>query len=854
MRGAAAVIITVLLLFALVALTLFGFTRLSPPEITSDAAGTRAFMLSMMGIERAMAELPRAASLPVHGSAVRDGEPLEEEFWTWWGEDRNANGALDAGEDVNGNLRLDVAGLEIGAALRPSFAEMEGRTPRGVVVDGKVVGVSGTFGGAGPASPATEHYVLRVTEAASRIWINGPPDATRRMVVHLVRRLGLPRTVAAAIAEARGCRTEEDLIPRIGLDHWRVVSPYLTTQAWVDADTLGACPMESRVRPHLPGDPVYSRGHLRPRRLVQQPRAPVNINSAPAIVLACVLEGLQGYWVEEGGPGLGLSGYGGGYTWMERPLSWRSRDAALGTLRLSTPVSAAQADALALAAVAARTDRPFRTWDDFRRFLDAQVRLGVIDAMQAEAVRANADPNSLLNDFNPDRNAWSPIDKTDLVGGTTEFAFASMGVFVVESLGRVTDPGGKVLAERMQKAHIRAWEVWRETTEAGFLRGVADGADPRTQISAFDGDGTTRSGLALEAWPEAPPWTTRDRNVISTLWYDGRIGLAPLLVPPAAETWLRASLTPPVRETLEADDWRVRSPSPDPAEQTARDRLARQPRADGEPIPGPLVIDAGKAPEDGRGTPVGMVFPDGASLEAGSCLRYRALDNLPSRDGQTRSGCVSFWFKPAFDPARSSRPRTLWSIDRSRAPGSSGFLDSPVFGAWLFPGSPASEGPYAYGFRLAGLAGFGIGHHAAADRPEPRGWVTAGIATGRAEFEGFAPLAWVHLAFAWDLDAPAPRAFRMAVNGRVVPAANAFEAIPGSLPLRERIDLAASAPGTSTWVSFGALASDPVRNLPLDGTIDEIRIGTAEAFEEARRDAAEGRYARVDDRTRPRRG
>lgn len=94
----------------------------------------------------------------------------------------------------------------------------------------------------------------------------------------------------------------------------------------------------------------------------------------------------------------------------------------------------------------------------------------------------------------------------------------------------------------------------------------------------------------------------------------------------------------------------------------------------------------------------------------------------------------------------------------------------------------------------------------------------------------------------------------MAVNGRVVPAANAFEAIPGSLPLRERIDLAASAPGTSTWVSFGALASDPVRNLPLDGTIDEIRIGTAEAFEEARRDAAEGRYARVDDRTRPRRG
>ncbi|KAF0240655.1 MAG: hypothetical protein FD180_4827 [Planctomycetota bacterium] len=934
-RGAARVVIlTVCFFFALILLTIVGLTRLQPVAVRGQDGSVRARMLAHAGIQRALEELPKEASRAWQGRDAIAGEPRPGELWTYWGEDSNANGAREDGEDANGNSLLDAIGAPIDEALRPSYAKLHGALPQKVMVEGRARGVSGFL--RGTHRDEGDHYALRVTDAASRIWLNGPPERTRPMLVRLARRLGYQEAVANQIAgqvtahvgavhksreEAAGrelsaeemivLRSEEELIPIVGLDAWRRLEPYVTAHAWVDLDTLDICPAKRRVREVHPGEPVFALGDLRPFALRVLPRAPINLNTAPAFVLAAVFEGVQGVWVEEASRPLGSSGWGAGYEWMDRPLSSADAGSAVGTLRETTRVTANQADRLAGKVLAARARAPFRTWDGFYRFLQRQVRDGVIDAMQAEAIRANADPNSLLNDFNPDRNAWVPIDKTDLLSATTEFCFSSMGVFVVESLGRVLDKTGQVLARHVVKAHVKAYEVWRETTESQFLAALRAGAEPEAQIGLYDGDGTTRRGLALEVLPDSAPDAPADRDAVKWLWFDGRIGLATLISPGGPGTWQRsleltteermrreagpgtwllATLTPPIREALDADDFRVRSTiwkcpkhpevrerAPgkcttcgawlveDPEERRKLEREARRPRLEGEPSPGPLVQNS--SPQTGRGGPEGgndvpaaspgRLFLDGAYLERDACLRYRALDNLPWKNGQTRSGCVSFWLKPAFDPRRSSRPRTLWSIDRRAIAVAPGLVEAPVFGAYLFPAGPdgvGAEGPYDYGFPLRGLAGFGIGQREAAQGGGEGGWTVAGVATGRTEFNAIRPHEWVHLAFAWDLDQPADRAFRMAVNGRLVPAVNSFEQQPGSLPLGARIDLSADGPGQSTWISFGALGDDPRRNFPLDATIDEIRVGSLEAFEEARRDATEGRYARVADRAPKRAG
>ncbi|MCE9583051.1 MAG: LamG domain-containing protein [Planctomycetes bacterium] len=872
--AAAVVILTVLFFFALIGLTIYSLTRLQPPATIGDSDATRALMLAHAGIDRALQELPAAAGRAWQGRDDVPGESRPGEPWTFWGEDVNANGTLDPGDDANANSVLDAIGQPLEEAQRPSFAEMLGPSPRAVTVNGHARGVSGFLSGS--RNPQGDHYVLRVTDAASRIFLNSPPGRLRQMLPHLTRRLGLPESVAGRIAahteaafalaekDARDSgkefrpedvvafRSEEDLIPLVGEEVYRRLEPYVTAHAWVDTNTLAPCQPENRVRRIRPGEPVFALGDLRPTALVREPRAPVNLNTAPEFVLAVVFEGVQGAWLEESAAALGPAGWGAGYEWMDRAVSFTAPDGALGMLRASRRVSAAQADRLASAVLRARARSPFRTWDDFRRFLDRMVLEQVIEAPQAEALRANADPNALLNDFNPDANAWAAIDKTDLLEGTTEFCFSSMGYFVVESLGRVLNVDGKVAAKRLLKAHVKAYEVWRETVESEFLSALAAGAEPEVQIGLYDGDGVTRRGLALEVLPEAAPDAPGDRASVSHFWYDGRIGLATLISPGGPSTWLRATLTPPMREALAADDFRVRPPArPEDVEKYRR--AARLPRPEGEPLPSPL-IEKPATHETGADAPPaaspGRLFPDGAFLERDACLRFRALDNLPWKDGQTRSGSVSFWLKPAFDPRRASRPRTLWSIDRRAEATAPGLVEAPVFGSFLFPAGAdgvASEGPYSYGFPLRGLVGFGIGQRETADGGGAGGWTVAGIATGRADFSAIRPHEWVHVAFAWDLDQPVDRAFRMAVNGRLVPVPNAFEQQPGSLPLRSAIDLSANGPGDTTWISFGALGDDPRRNFALDGTVDEIRVGTLDAFEIARRDAVEGRYARVGD-------
>lgn len=65
------------------------------------------------------------------------------------------------------------------------------------------------------------------------------------------------------------------------------------------------------------------------------------------------------------------------------------------------------------------------------------------------------------------------IDKTDINRGTTELCFFSNGVFEITSIGQVVK-GGTTLAERKVRATVRAYNIWRETTQLQFSQGTFD--------------------------------------------------------------------------------------------------------------------------------------------------------------------------------------------------------------------------------------------------------------------------------------------------------------------------------------------------------------------------------------------
>ncbi|HYG73612.1 MAG TPA: hypothetical protein VEK08_01165 [Planctomycetota bacterium] len=65
------------------------------------------------------------------------------------------------------------------------------------------------------------------------------------------------------------------------------------------------------------------------------------------------------------------------------------------------------------------------------------------------------------------------IDKTDLNRSTTEFSFDSAGIYEIQSVGQVMKRG-EVLAEKKVAALVKVYSVWRESTQAQFVRGVIE--------------------------------------------------------------------------------------------------------------------------------------------------------------------------------------------------------------------------------------------------------------------------------------------------------------------------------------------------------------------------------------------
>ncbi|MBI4617544.1 MAG: hypothetical protein HY720_28290, partial [Planctomycetes bacterium] len=437
----ASVLVVVLGVLIVLSTLAIAFARISSLERTASTTRVdevRARFLAWAGVERALAE-----------ARVASQRPWDAPDAAWFYRGTAGNSA--------GN------GVLLAEATLPSF--LAGNDPGGRAYSGSL---PPTY------EPLGDTYVVKVLDAGSMIDLNAPSDPRRapadeplvRMLSNLSRALdpGNPPITPVEAEMVLAYRQtlqdgrfwdERELLGIPGNpvteEDFGLLEDFVTTWAW--ADPAMVAPMDPALVPAVGNDVA---GRVPTGDVVREIRRPVDVNTAPREVLAAVFADLAALRIDRD---------------LNRMPAGGTRWQATGRADRTTPVSFAQASSLAQAIVTRREATPFRNWAEFRSFLDAQVTGGAIDRLQALAILANCDPNVDTHRANPGLPVFREIDKFDLVVSTTEFSFSSMGVFEIESLGRVTHEGGEILAQARVRAAIEVYQVLRHTTQGDFERG-----------------------------------------------------------------------------------------------------------------------------------------------------------------------------------------------------------------------------------------------------------------------------------------------------------------------------------------------------------------------------------------------
>ncbi len=227
---------------------------------------------------------------------------------------------------------------------------------------------------------------------------------------------------------------------------------------------------------------------------------------------------------------------------------------------------------------------------------DSQV---LLSRRQAEALIANFNPNARLNKFNPDASRRQTMDKSDVTVHSTEFCFEPMGAFEIASVGYVHSKDRTIVARAGLVATVRNQEVWRETTQADFLRGQFSTANPSVAPVA--------GGVGLTTYPQPALGDLRQ-----TCIEDGWIQLSTYEVP--SGPYLRLSRGS-FDDSFDLDE-------------------AGGGATGFADVAGPYAGDLFEP-----ATP-GALHPDGAYAARDATPRYAALGNMPGK-----CGTIAFWVK-----------------------------------------------------------------------------------------------------------------------------------------------------------------------------------------------------------------
>jgi len=700
------IVISVLGLISVLAMCFITVAQLERRATERRVNATRALLLARSGLEDVLARLAL-------------GQDPESAVCRYEGEDQNANAILDASEasaEIYGPGMLDRDACPLDQARRPSFCVLNASDPLQRPEDGRLRGYSGRL--SGEASPDGNVYALKI--ASGGFHINGGDPAQPANVGYnavLFRMMGiLAREIGPPLAQVDG----ENLLSQRPLQGWSTfaevrdlalggsqakldaLQPYLALRAWTDKRVIAPNATDGtagsvnqvnkgylcwgdikrdRRNPAKPSSraPDFERMPRTPAGRVVG-RSPVDLAWArtrrPA--LSALLEGLSGLYLDED-------------TACLRIVPIQPAELC-GTLRAVTLTATSGLLSTALNAFMGSGSN-VSTWQQFNTFCDGIPFLAVagVSTTDIKAVRdlikANFNPNSDLNKFNPCRGAWKHVDKSDLLAYSTEFSLTPIQARRVECLGLVLAPSGRILARRTLEATVSPPGVVRLATQRemvsedlGNLDMPGDERNPRLPgycvngTSAFlnPSNGTDRTwgqaldttsipmpgysaasgnwmggaskGVALQTYPEPcfdttpnqtmPPTypdATGTRLAINPADYAGGIQLAAVETArdafyTAGSDIRRMTLLSRFDDGFDLDDW---------------DTLAAASRNCLPAALQPTTAELGLSVWCSNvGSKLNNLYPDGAYCEASNFPSYYDKDNCHGTHG-----VLSFWVK-----------------------------------------------------------------------------------------------------------------------------------------------------------------------------------------------------------------
>ncbi len=566
------IVLGILGVLAVLGVSFVTIARLERKASQQRLWGTRALLLARSGIEDALARLA-------------SGQDPDAQECRYRGEDLDGSGALDGPEPDAERFRpghLDTESCPLDLTLVPSFAVRSGGSGTLRLIDGRPRGCSGAL--QGDLGPSGNQYGLKILGGGFYVnggnpevdvWRSSYADTLRRMLGDLAQALdledgsedGLPvgRGDGEALIHSRplgGWTSWEGISTLLGPEKFAVLRPYLCLSAWVDRHVIRPNPgwgwaynsrPDASLNRTLPGgrpDPgargeidaidfapdferVYDWGAVPQRLGPNEGRAPVELAWArrrrPALL--ALLSNLRGNWLDEGV----------GTVYANGDLYAQRREASL-----DNAWSGSDECHLVAAQLMACPD-PLDTWQAFHAFCDGlplsggeealpEARLEMNRQAKRDLIKANFNPNSDLNRFNPDAVLWKLVDKSDLTQYSTEFSLFPVQEREISSLGRVLDASGRILASRTVTVTVPAPSVVRLSTQrelaAGDLGSLDEAGDERgTRLPGFVLDGRD-AFLSESRSPLAPERTWGHRLDVQGLypgtWMDGDSGGASL--------------------------------------------------------------------------------------------------------------------------------------------------------------------------------------------------------------------------------------------------------------------------------------------------------------------------------------
>ncbi len=332
--------------------------------------------------------------------------------------------------------------------------------------------------------------------------------------------------------------------------------------------------------------------------------------------------------------------------------TWEDFDRFCDTLTFPSAMAAANtlATVTSNAWVAAGRPHPDPTWN---AMVKGQDGLDVQEACRS-LLKANFNPNSNLNKFNPNAAQWHLVDKSDLTAYSTEFSLQPLAAVRIRSLGRVSGPNGRLLAQQELEAELGGPFLLRLTTQGEFVAGDLGNPDLAGDESAFRSvsaplflgrsRGMTRTwgkdflanpqekGLSLQSYPE--PCVGASPSMAPSAW-DGNLQLATI----ETETDVLFGQPGGAMKILARFDNSFdldKAGSP----------LSALCMADSELNCAAVNLTRSVLDKSRPNT----LYPDGCYAERNREPAYLGDPNLPKRHG-----LLSFWVKPNYDFAKAPR-------------------------------------------------------------------------------------------------------------------------------------------------------------------------------------------------------